>query len=57
MSSSRSFQTPAARRSNWTRTTADSSMKYEVELVTADGQKKALHVNATTGQVEKIEHD
>lgn len=30
---------------------------YEVELVTAEGQKKEVHVNATTGRIEKIEHD
>lgn len=30
---------------------------YEVELITAEGQKKELHVNATTGRIEKMEHD
>lgn len=30
---------------------------YEVELVTAEGQKKEVHVNATTGRIEKIEQD
>lgn len=30
---------------------------YEVELITAEGQKKEVHVNATTGRIEKIEHD
>lgn len=28
---------------------------YEVELITAEGQKKEVHVNATTGRIEKIE--
>ncbi len=35
----------------------DGRLVYEVELVTAEGQKKELHVNATTGAIEKIEHD
>ena len=30
---------------------------YEVELVTAEGQKKEVHINATTGRIKKIEHD
>ena len=30
---------------------------YEVELVTAEGQKKEVHVNATTGRIEKIQQD
>lgn len=30
---------------------------YEVELIAAEGQKKEVHVNATTGRIEKIEHD
>lgn len=30
---------------------------YEVELITAEGQKREVHVNATTGRIEKIEHD
>ncbi len=32
-------------------------LMYEVELVTAEGQKKELHVNAATGRIEKIERD
>lgn len=35
----------------------DGRLVYEVELVTAEGQKKELHVNATTGQIDKMEHD
>ncbi len=30
---------------------------YEVELITAEGQKREVHVNATTGRIEKMEHD
>ena len=30
---------------------------YEIELITTQGQKKELHVNATTGRIEEIEHD
>lgn len=30
---------------------------YGAELVTVEGQKKELHVNATTGQIEQMEHD
>lgn len=37
--------------------TEDGRLVYEVELVTAEGQKKELHVNATTGRIEKMEHD
>ena len=37
--------------------TEDGRLVYEVELVTAEGQKKELHVNATTGRIEKVEHD
>lgn len=33
--------------------TQDGRLVYEVELGTADGQKKELHVNDTTGQIEK----
>lgn len=35
----------------------DGRLVYEVELVTAEGQKKEVHVNATTGRIEKIKHD
>lgn len=37
--------------------TEDGRLVYEVELITAEGQKKEVHVNATTGRIEKIEHD
>lgn len=37
--------------------TEDGRLVYEVELVTAEGQKKELHVNATTGRIERVEHD
>lgn len=37
--------------------TEDGRLVYEVELITADRRKKELHVNARTGQIEKIEHD
>ena len=35
--------------------TEDGRPVYEVELVTADRQKKELRVNAQTGKIEKIE--
>lgn len=35
----------------------DGRLVYEVELVTAEGQKKELHINAFNGQIEKIERD
>jgi len=37
--------------------TEDGRLVYEVELVTADKQKKEMHINATNGNIEKIEHD
>ncbi|MDC8450014.1 MAG: PepSY domain-containing protein [Nitrospira sp.] len=30
---------------------------YEVELITTEGQKKEVHINATTGRIEKVERD
>ncbi|HXF93972.1 MAG TPA: PepSY domain-containing protein [Nitrospiraceae bacterium] len=50
-------QFPNARITEIELDTEDGRFVYEVELVTADGQKKELHVNATTGRIEKIEHD
>ncbi len=50
-------QFPNARITEIELDTEDGRLVYEVELVTADGQKKELHVNATTGRIEKIEHD
>lgn len=35
----------------------DGQLVYEVELITAEGQKREVHVNATNGRIEKIEHD
>ncbi len=37
--------------------TEDGRLVYEVELVTAEGQKREVHVNATTGRIEKIKND
>jgi len=37
--------------------TEDGRLVYEVELVTADGQKKEVHINAMNGNVEKIKND
>lgn len=37
--------------------TEDGKLVYGVELITAEGQKRELHVNALTGTIEKIEHD
>ncbi len=37
--------------------TDDGRFVYEVELITAEGQKREVHVNATTGRIEKVEHD
>ena len=30
---------------------------YEVELITAEGKKKEVHINAATGRIEKVERD
>lgn len=35
----------------------DGRLVYEVELVTADGQKREIRVNAATGRIEKVEQD
>jgi uncharacterized membrane protein YkoI len=35
----------------------DGRLVYEVELVTVEGQKKELHVNAMSGKIEKVEND
>jgi len=37
--------------------TEDGRLVYEVELTTAEGRKKEIHVNAVTGRIEKIEND
>lgn len=37
--------------------TEDGRLVYEVELITAEGHKKEMQVNATTGRIEKIKHD
>ncbi len=50
-------QFPNARILEMELDTEDGRLVYEVELVTAEGQKKELHVNATTGRIEKMEHD
>lgn len=50
-------QFPNARILEMELETDDGRLVYEVELVTAEGQKKELHVNATTGRIEKMEHD
>jgi uncharacterized membrane protein YkoI len=50
-------QFPSARISEIELETEDGRLVYEVELITAEGQKKELHVNAMTGGIEKVEHD
>jgi uncharacterized membrane protein YkoI len=35
----------------------DSRAIYEVELITAEGQKKEVHVDAVSGAIHKVEHD
>ena len=50
-------QYPDARISEIELETEDGRLVYEVELVTKDGQKKELHVNAMSGKIEKTEHD
>ena len=50
-------QFPNARILEMELDTEDGRLVYEVELVTAEGQKKEVHVNATTGRIEKMEHD
>ena len=37
--------------------TEDGQLVYQVELLTQEGQKKELHVNATTGRIDKVEND
>ncbi|MER3424865.1 MAG: hypothetical protein C4293_18230 [Nitrospiraceae bacterium] len=37
--------------------TEDGRLVYEVELVTAEGQKKELHLDAMSGKIVKTEHD
>jgi len=37
--------------------TEDGRLVYEVELVTAEGHKKEMHINAVSGKIEKIEKD
>ncbi|MCP9463498.1 MAG: PepSY domain-containing protein [Nitrospira sp.] len=37
--------------------TEDGRLVYEVELVTAEGKAKEVHVDATTGRIQKIEDD
>lgn len=50
-------QFPNARIKEIELETEDGRLVYEVELVTADGQKKELHINAATGRIEKIKND
>jgi uncharacterized membrane protein YkoI len=50
-------QYPDARISEIELETEDGRLVYEVELVTKDGQKKELHVNAMSGKIEKTEPD
>lgn len=35
----------------------DGRLVYEVELATAEGQKKELHLDAMNGKIVKAEHD
>jgi uncharacterized membrane protein YkoI len=35
----------------------DGRLVYEVELPTAEGRKKELHINALNGRIEKIENN
>lgn len=37
--------------------TEDGRLVYEVELVTVDGYKRELHVDAETGKIIKMERD
>jgi uncharacterized membrane protein YkoI len=37
--------------------TEDGGLVYEVELVTAEEQKKEMYVNAVNGQIEKVKND
>ncbi|CAE6770779.1 PepSY domain-containing protein [Nitrospira defluvii] len=50
-------QFPHARILEMELDTDDGRLVYEVELITAEGQKKEIHINATTGRIEKIEYD
>jgi uncharacterized membrane protein YkoI len=50
-------QFPNARIKEIELDTEDGKLVYEVELVTADGQKKEMHINATTGKIERIKND
>ncbi len=50
-------QFPNARALEIELDTEDGKLVYEVELITAEGQKRELHVNAVTGTIEKIKHD
>jgi uncharacterized membrane protein YkoI len=51
------MQFPNARIREIELETEDGRLVYEVELVTAEGQKKELHVNAMSGQIEKVKND
>jgi uncharacterized membrane protein YkoI len=35
----------------------DGNLIYEVELMTEEGQKKEVHINAMNGDIEKVVHD
>lgn len=50
-------QFPHARILEMELETDDGRLMYEVELITAEGQKKEVYVNATTGRLEKVEPD
>jgi uncharacterized membrane protein YkoI len=47
------MQFPNARIREIELETEDGRLVYEVELTTAEGEKKELHVNAMSGKIEK----
>jgi uncharacterized membrane protein YkoI len=50
-------QFPSARILEIELESEDSKAVYEVELITAEGQKKEVHVDAVSGAIHKVEHD
>lgn len=50
-------QFPNARIKEIELDTEDGKLVYEVELVTANGQKKEVRIDALTGRIEKIKND
>lgn len=50
-------QFPNARIHEMELDSEDGRLVYEVELLTQEGQKKELHVDAMTGAISKVEDD